>query len=168
MSAGLTLLTGAAAVGSATVGGVFYAFSTFVMPALRRLPAPQGVAAMQAINVSAVRPGLMVALFGTAAACAAVGVWAGVSWQSRRSLLLIAGAALYLAGAVGITAAHNVPLNNSLARYQPADPGLDQAWRHYLRSWTAGNHLRTAACLLAAALLSSALSTDSTEDLTGS
>jgi uncharacterized membrane protein len=59
---------------------------------------------MQAINVAAVRPGLMVALFGTAAACAAVTVWAGVSWQTRRSLLLIAGTACYVAGAVGITA----------------------------------------------------------------
>jgi uncharacterized membrane protein len=163
MSAGLTLLTGAAAVGSATVGGVFYAFSTFVMPALRRLPAPQGVAAMQAINVAAVGPGLMVALFGTACACAAVTVWAGVSWQTRRSLLLIAGSAFYLAGAVGITAAHNVPLNNRLAAYEPADRQFDQVWQHYLRSWTAGNHLRAAACLAGAALLTWALATDDTE-----
>ena len=155
MSAGLILLTGAAAVGAATVGGVFYAFSTFVMPALRRLTAPQGVAAMQAINTSAVRPGLMIALFGTAGACAAVIIWAGVSWQTRRSLLLIAGSALYL----------NVPLNNRLATYEPDDPQLDKFWQHYLRSWTAGNHLRTAACLAAGALLTWALTTDSTESM---
>ena len=162
MSAGLTLLTGAAAVGSATVGGVFYAFSTFVMPALRRLPAPKGVAAMQAINVAAVRPGLMVVLFGTAGACVAVTVWAGVSWQTRRSLLLIVGSACYLAGGVGITAAHNVPLNNQLATYEAANRQLDQVWQHYLRSWTAGNHLRAAACLAGAALLTCALTTDDT------
>ena len=34
----LTLLTGIAATGAGAVGGVFYAFSTFVMPGLRLLP----------------------------------------------------------------------------------------------------------------------------------
>jgi uncharacterized membrane protein len=163
MSAGLAALTGAAAVGSAIVGGVFYAFSTFVMPAFRRLPTQHGVAAMQAINVAAVRPGLMIALFGTAGACAAVTVWAGVTWQTRRSLLLIAGSACYLVGAVGITAAYHVPLNNRLAAYELPDPQLEQVWQHYLRSWSAGNHLRAAGCLAAAALFSWALTTDHTE-----
>jgi uncharacterized membrane protein len=49
MSAPLVALTVAAAVGCGAVGGVFFAFSGFVMPALRRLPAAQGVAAMQSI-----------------------------------------------------------------------------------------------------------------------
>ena len=160
MNAGLGLLAGAAAVGSATVGGVFYAFSTFVMPALRRLPAPQGVAAMQSINTAAVRTGLMAALFGTAAACAAVTVWAGLSWQPRRSVPLMAGSLLYLAGAVGVTSAHNVPLNNALARLDPTDPDTPRAWQDYLTSWTTGNHLRAITCLAGAALLTSALSTD--------
>ena len=159
MNGALSLLTGVAAVGSATVGGVFYAFSTFVMPALRRLPAPQGIAAMQAINIAAVRPGLMAAFFGTAGACTAVTVGAALPWHTRRSLLLITGSALYLIGAVGVTAAHNVPLNSQLAQLDPAGPHADQAWNHYLRSWTAGNHLRTGACLAGAALLAWALST---------
>ena len=41
-----------AAIGCAMMAGVF-AFSSFVMKALARLPAEQGVAAMQAINVAA-------------------------------------------------------------------------------------------------------------------
>jgi len=72
MSAGLNLLTGVAAIGSATVGGVFYGFSTFIMRGLRQLPTASGTAAMQQINLTAVKPGLMTAMFGTAAACAAV------------------------------------------------------------------------------------------------
>ena len=43
----LTLLIVAAALGAATIGGVFFAFSTFVMKALGQLPPTQGVAAMQ-------------------------------------------------------------------------------------------------------------------------
>jgi uncharacterized membrane protein len=33
------------------VGGIFFAFSAFVMKALDRLPPAQGIAAMQSINV---------------------------------------------------------------------------------------------------------------------
>nr|MBA3281491.1 hypothetical protein [Acidimicrobiia bacterium] len=58
-----------AAVGSATVGGVFFAFSTFVMPALGRRPASEATAAMQSINAKAVNPLFMGALFGTGMAC---------------------------------------------------------------------------------------------------
>ena len=50
----LFVLTLFAALGCAMMAGVFFAFSSFVMPALRRLPATQGIAAMQAINVAAV------------------------------------------------------------------------------------------------------------------
>jgi hypothetical protein len=38
------------------------------MPALSRLPAAQGIAAMQSINVAVITPSFMGALFGTAAA----------------------------------------------------------------------------------------------------
>lgn len=162
MSTGLAVLTGVTAVGAAGVGGVFYGFSTFIMPALRRLPAPEGVAAMQSMNVTAVRPGLMVALFGTAGACAALTVWAAGSWPSRRSLLLIGGSLLYVFGAVGMTVARNVPLNNALAGLDPADPQTAAAWRHYLDSWTGANHVRTTACLAGAALLAAALGSAST------
>ena len=94
MSTPLVVLTVATAIGSAAVGGVFFAFSTFVMPALRRLPAAQGIAAMQSINVTALLPPLMLLMFGTALACVAlivVAVVDGSPW-------LVAGAAVYLVG----------------------------------------------------------------------
>jgi uncharacterized membrane protein len=52
----LFALTLFAALGCGVVAGVFFAFSAFVMRALARLPAQQGIAAMQAINVAAVTP----------------------------------------------------------------------------------------------------------------
>ena len=57
----LFVLTLFAALGCGVVAGVFFAFSTFVMRALARLPARQGIAAMQAINVAAVTPAFMMA-----------------------------------------------------------------------------------------------------------
>ena len=39
-----------ALLGSALVGGIFFAFSSFVMKALARVPPAEGIAAMQSIN----------------------------------------------------------------------------------------------------------------------
>src|SRR4029453_8846365 len=45
------LLTFVVALGSGLVAGIFFAFSNFVMKALARVPAAQGIAAMKSINV---------------------------------------------------------------------------------------------------------------------
>jgi uncharacterized membrane protein len=62
---GLKLVT---ALGCGLVGGVFFAFSTFVMRALARLQPKEGIAAMQSINITVINPWFMTALFGTAIA----------------------------------------------------------------------------------------------------
>lgn len=56
------------ALGCGLVAGVFFAFSTFVMSALARLQPAQGIAAMQSINITAINPLFMMAIFGTAGA----------------------------------------------------------------------------------------------------
>ena len=83
MDGGLFALTVVTALGCGTIGGVFFAFSTFVMRALHRLPAVQGIAAMQSINAVAISPAFMAALFGTAAACVAVAIAALVAEPQR-------------------------------------------------------------------------------------
>ncbi|MGB7160617.1 MAG: hypothetical protein WBD40_21305 [Tepidisphaeraceae bacterium] len=45
-----------AALGWGRIAGAFFAFSTFVMRALARLPAHEGIAAMQAINLVVINP----------------------------------------------------------------------------------------------------------------
>ena len=81
------------ALGCGVIAGVFFAFSTFVMCALARLPAAQGIAAMQSINVLAMTPPFMIAMFGSrpVPACR----WpAGRSahWATRGRCLLAGGA----------------------------------------------------------------------------
>ena len=65
----LILLTFAGVLGSGLVAGVFFAFSSFVMRALGRLPESDGIAAMKAINVTVLNPGFFLAFFGTGAIC---------------------------------------------------------------------------------------------------
>jgi len=141
-----------AAIGTGLVGGVFFSFSTFTMQGLARLPAPQGMTAMQSINITAVRPPLMTALFGTGALCAALAA-RGLGWGGgeERSPLLVAGAGLYLVGAIGVTLVANVPLNNALAAISPQAGEASPFWATYVHRWTRWNHVRTVSSLAAAA-----------------
>jgi uncharacterized membrane protein len=153
----LVALTVVTALGCGLVAGVLFAFSSFVMKALARLPAPQGIAAMNSINVFAVTPAFMTALFGTAAACVAVILWALVDWHDSFGPYLLAGSGLYLVGTIGVTMAYNVPRNNALAAVDPDSADGASYWARYSREWTAANHLRVIAGLGAAALLTIAL-----------
>ena len=157
MTGALFLATLLTALGCGLAAGALFAFSAFVMAALGRLPAPQGIAAMQSINVLAVTPVFMTALFGTAAGCFGLVVWAAISADGRELALVATGAGLFLIGSIGVTMAANVPLNNRLAALDPADPAAAGQWQRYLSRWTAWNHLRTAAALAAAASLTVAL-----------
>ena len=157
MSAVLYAATLVTALGCGLTGGVFFAFSSFVMPALKRLPTGGGIAAMQSINVLAVTPVFMTALFGTAAACLELIAWAAFSWGEQPTALVLAGGALYIVGTIGVTIAFNVPLNNRLATLHPQGSDAANRWEEYVTKWTAWNHVRVAAALAAAALLTIAL-----------
>lgn len=154
MMQGLIVATG---IGCAAMGGVFFAFSTFVMQGLHRLPAAQGIAAMQSINIAAVTPMFMTLLFGTAAACLTLLVSAVIEWRGNVSAYLIGGSLSYLVGAIVVTIAVNVPLNNALAKADPSSGDAPLMWTKYVRTWTAWNHVRTIAALVASALCLSAI-----------
>ena len=146
----------ATALGCGLVAGVFFAFSSFVMPALKRLPASEGVDAMQSINRLAVTPLFMTALFGTALAALALVAYAVLASGDRPTALLLAAGALYVLGATGVTMAGNVPLNNELENLD-AQQATAGSWQRWVTSWTAWNHVRTLAALAAAAALIVAL-----------
>lgn len=147
----MTVLTFLAALGSALVAGIFFAFSAFVMKALGKLPPAQGIAAMQSINVVVLNPWFFAAFFGTAAICVVLAVFALLEWSEGGAAFLLAGSALYLLGCILVTMACNVPLNNALAAAKPDTAEGAATWERYLSVWTVWNHVRTAASLLAAA-----------------
>jgi uncharacterized membrane protein len=146
----LTLLPVLLAVGAGLVGGIFFAFSTFVMKALAQLPPEQGVAAMQRINVVVMNPLFLGLFVGTALLGGIAATGALLSWGSLRSALLLAAGAAYVVGSFGVTAACNVPRNERLARLQPGTAEAQAYWPVYLREWLRWNHVRTAASAAAA------------------
>jgi uncharacterized membrane protein len=141
----------ATAAGAAVTGGVFYGFSSFVMPALRAMPDRDGTATMQAINQAAPRSLLMLPLLGAAAGSVTVAAHALLVPGPGR-VLRLAGAVAYLAS-FALTVAYHVPRNNALAELDPVDPATATAWTAYARDWTRWNHARTATAMLAALAL---------------
>ena len=149
----LSLASFGTALGCALIAGAFFAFSTFVMKALGFLPPAQAIRAMQALNIWAPTGLFLLVLVGTAAACAGLGVQAVLGWGQPGALLRLAGSLSYLVGAFGVTMAANVPRNDALAALDPDAVSAVAAWTDYLSGWTAWNHVRTVAALLATALL---------------
>ncbi len=153
MDDALFALTLVAALGCGLVAGTFFTFSTFVMTALARLPAAQGIAAMQSINIVVLNPLFMLAFLGTALVSVAVAVLSALEWEEPAAFYQVAGSALYLVGTIFVTIAFNVPRNDALAAVNPEDAGSAGLWRRYVTEWTAWNHLRGLAALAAAASL---------------
>ena len=138
-----------AALGSGLVAGIFFAFSTFVMGALGRLPQAAGISAMQSINVVVINAVFLSVFMGTALLCVVLAIWALIGWSSPRSLYLLAGGILYFGGCFLVTMLGNVPLNNALAAVAPDSAEGATLWARYLIEWTNWNHVRTAASFAA-------------------
>ncbi|QDQ10930.1 DUF1772 domain-containing protein [Streptomyces spectabilis] len=143
------VLTVLGAVSCGLVAGVFIGFSTFVMKGLAALPPAQGIAAMNAINVTAVTPAFMAVFMGATGVCAVLAVVTFVLWPDEGTVELLLGCALYLVGCFGVTVAANVPRNDALAKVDAGSERGAAYWRTYVAEWTMWNHVRTAAATAA-------------------
>ncbi len=150
MSAATIVITVVAMLGSALVGGVFFAFSSFVMTALARVPSAEGIAAMQSINIVVLNRSFLGLFMGTAGLCLAVAALSVAAWGTSATPWFVAGALLYLVGTFGVTIRGNVPLNDRLAAIDPHDAAANDLWQLYLDRWTRFNTIRTVAAAAAA------------------
>ena len=149
----LTLL---ASLGSGLIAGVFFIFSVTIMRALGRLPASEGVAAMNMINVVIINPMFLGVFLGTGILCGVLAVTSLLRWHQPGAAWMLAGGLIYLTGSILVTMVFNVPMNNALAAVTPEN--TDNIWNNYLSTWTFWNHIRTAASIAASACLMLALS----------
>lgn len=149
-----TFLLITAILGCGLIAGVFYAFSAFVMGALKRLPSEQGIAAMQSINIVVINVWFLGAFFGTAIVC--LGVLA-LLLTGPINAIAMWGVGSYLIGCILVTMFFNVPLNNRLAEVAADSAEGQQVWSRYLTKWVFWNHVRTLASLVASGLFIAAL-----------
>lgn len=147
-----SILVIVAGLGSTMLGGIFFAFSAFIMNALKLSGEHEGPAVMRKINEVILRSWFMPVFLTTPLLCLLLITWHSFQWSGIASMFVIIGCIVQIAGSFLVTVLFNVPLNNRLAgaANTPAENGI---WNIYLTSWTAWNHVRTAACMLSAALL---------------
>jgi uncharacterized membrane protein len=157
LDSALDVATFLVTLGCALVGGVFFAFSNFIMAALARLPPREGMAAMQSINVTVITPLFMLALFGTGAVGLVLAGYSLIAARRPETPYLLIGGLLYFLGNVVVTIVFNVPRNSALAASDPASADGARVWADYLVTWTRWNHVRTATALAAAATFMFAL-----------
>jgi len=146
----LPLLLVAAAIGSGLISGIFFAFSTFIMTALARIPPEQGIAAMNSINVTIVRSPFMFLFIPVAILCFAIAIMAFMDWRGSASISMIGGAATYIVASFTSTIVFNVPLNDALAKVSGSGSETIALWNRYVTDWTWWNHVRTVASLASA------------------
>jgi uncharacterized membrane protein len=147
-----------AILGTGIVAGVFLAFSTFIMAALGRVPTANGISTMQMINITVLNPLFMIVLFGSAILSLVLAYLAFRQGLTNRNMLFIAGAVFYLVGAIAVTMAANVPLNDALASINPQGSDSSTFWASYLQNWTFWNHVRGLASFAACAVFIRAIS----------
>lgn len=152
----ITILIWFCALGCALLGGIYFAFSAFIMTALREAGAG-GIASMNAINRVILRSWFMPFFLGTTLSSAALVVVGVMDLHEPRAPYLVGGGLLYVIGMFIVTLVCNVPLNDALANVTTESRTGNAIWNDYLRRWTRWNHVRTASCMGAAALFILAL-----------
>lgn len=153
------VLTVLGALGCGLMAGTFFAFSSFIMPALADRPVAEGVGSMQRINVRVLNRSFLGTFLGTAAICVAL-LWVSLGSASEiGGVARLVGCGLYLIGTLGVTMLCNVPRNDQLAGVDGTASNAPDAWAPYLVQWTRWNTVRTVAALAAMAALMLSLHT---------
>lgn len=145
----ISLLEVAAILGAGCVGGAFFAFSSFVMPALEKLDGASGMLAMKEINATVLSSSFLLVLMGTGLLMLAL-LYFEPSLKGASGKLIFAACMIYLIGTISVTTLINVPLNVRLQDFQDGDVA---SWKSYVRDWTKWNSIRGLAATSSSAML---------------
>lgn len=134
----------AAILSTGLMAGIYFAFSVFIMAALKILPDDSGVLAMNSINKVILSSAFMPVFFVSSALAVVLVV---INHDDALSHWLMLAGGFYLIGMLLCTMVFNVPLNN---RLQSVTSQNQQAvWQNYVKQWTRWNHVRTISCMIA-------------------
>lgn len=158
MSLFFLILMQVAILAYALVGGVFLAFSDFIMRSLSLTGGAGGVEVMQVINREVFRWIFMALFLGMAAVSLVIAGIGAITLSHPAGMLILIAGLVYLVGCFGVTVLFNVPMNEALAGMELSEDATRAYWKGtYLPRWTFWNTVRTLACGLSAALLLSGL-----------
>jgi len=148
------LLIQIAILAFAFVGGVFLAFSDFIMRSLARTGGEGGIEAMQVINREVFRWVFMALFLGLVPVSMIIVGYTVTNSSGMAGIVMALAGLIYLCGCFGVTLFFNVPMNEALAGMELSDNVTKDYWTQiYVPRWTFWNTVRTLACAVSAALL---------------
>ena len=135
------------------IGGVYFAFSFFVMQSLKKTNAPNAIRTMNTINLVILKSPFMLLFFFSSFIALILFLenlilYKLMSYKGFASLIFFLGMFI-------CTAMKNVPLNNKLADFDFNDSNYNPEieWNDYYKNWIKWNHVRTASCFTSMVLL---------------
>lgn len=138
----------------ALLGGVFLAFSDFIMRSLALTGGHGGIEAMQVINREVFRWVFMVLFLCMAPVSLVIAGYGAFGLSGSAGTLIMLAGLVYFVGCFGVTVFFNVPMNETLAGMEMASGSARDYWlQTYVPRWTFWNSVRTVACTASAALL---------------
>ncbi|WP_221892871.1 anthrone oxygenase family protein [Parasphingopyxis marina] len=140
------------ALWSAVIGGVFSAFSEFVMSGLLKTTPAGGIEAMQHINRDVIKTQFVAGILSIALFSALFAIYSVTVFEGAALTTLILAPIVYLPSVFLMTMFGNVPMNNKLERLDHSTAEAEAYWAEYSRKWTRLNHLRSLGSILTAGL----------------
>ncbi|SHG17429.1 anthrone oxygenase family protein [Pedobacter caeni] len=141
---------------TALIGGLFYAFSCAVNPGLGKLSDEKYLAAMQSINREILNMFFLASFMGTLLLLPISSWFAYEAGSMERFWLLLSGTFVYAIGVFGLTMFGNVPLNQSLDRFNLSLASPEQMAmqrKQFEIPWNRFHRIRTIASVLAVVLV---------------
>lgn len=134
---------------AALSAGLFYSFSTIVMPGLDLGGPAAAIHAMQGMNTVVRNPIFAAVFFGTLILPLLAAFGARAAGHRGAARLAVLASVIHAAAVIGVTLQVNVPLNETLATVVANDPNAANFWKDFAVPWTAWNHVRTGGAIVA-------------------
>jgi len=140
------------ALWSAVIGGVFSAFSEFIMSALLRTKPEGGIEAMQHINRDVIKTQFVAGIMSIAVFSILFSIYSLAVFKGAALVVLLLACLVYLPSVFFMTMFGNVPMNNKLESLDPTSTEAEAYWVKYGRDWTRLNHVRSVGSIITAGL----------------
>ena len=140
------------ALWSAVIGGVFSAFSEFIMSGLLRAEPRGGIQAMQHINKTVIKTQFVLGILLIAPSSILFAVYGQSAFEGPARVTLTLAPIVYLPTVFLMTVFGNVPMNNKLERLDHTSAEAKAYWIKYGRDWTRLNHVRSLGSIVTAGI----------------
>ena len=133
------------------IGGVYFAFSFFVMHSLNKHNPSEAIKIMNSINQVILKSPFIILFFFSSFIALVLFIDNLIS----KTLISDQGFAslIFLVGMFLCTALKNVPLNRKLNDFHDSKNDPEAEWMYYYKHWLKWNHVRTASCFISMLLL---------------